>query len=71
MDNYNAVKEIIDYSVSTKNRKIIISSIEIGLGFLFLVLGIGTSICKVDNCLEQNIDLKKPEQQKPEDDNNE
>lgn len=44
----------IDYSVSNKNRKHMVSSIEIGLGLLFLVLGIGTATCDISNETEES-----------------
>ena len=49
MNKYDIMTSFIDYSTSSKNRKHIISSVEIGLGLLLLILGIGTATCDVEN----------------------
>ena len=49
MNKYDTMTSFIDYSTSSKNRKHIISSVEIGLGLLLLVLGIGTATCDIEN----------------------
>ena len=49
MNKYDMTTSFIDYSTSSKNRKHIISSVEIGFGLLLLILGIGTATCDVEN----------------------
>lgn len=47
MNPYELASLLTDFSTSTKNRKRIVSSIEIGFGLLFLAVGIGTAFCEV------------------------
>lgn len=49
MTHLETAASIIDYSISTNNRKRILSSIEIGLGLLFIALGVGTALCEVND----------------------
>lgn len=49
MNAYETVTSLIDYTISSDNRRHMISSIEIGLGFLLLALGVGTATCKLSN----------------------
>ena len=49
MDLYDEARRLIDYSISDKNRKCVISSAEIGIGLFFIVLGIGTAMCEIES----------------------
>jgi len=40
--------DLVDYSVSNRNRKRICASLELGIGILFVILGIGTAMCEVE-----------------------
>lgn len=53
MTCYETATSLIDYSTSTINRKRIISSIEIGLGIMLIILGIGTATCEVNESMEK------------------
>lgn len=54
MEFYDVIFPFIDYSTSSRNRKRIISSIEIGIGLALIALGIGTATCEVEDNLIQN-----------------
>lgn len=56
MDKYDLMTSIIDYSVSSKNRKRIVSSIEIGLGLFLIAIGIGTATCETETIEERRYD---------------
>lgn len=48
MNLYDETSKFIDYSISNKNRKRIISSVEIGFGLFMIILGISTAMCEIE-----------------------